>query len=347
MTAGFAPSFAINGREVGGGAPCLVIAEAGVAHFGSMEKARALVDLARLAQADVVKFQHFRSDRLFGPSAPDWRRRMSSRQLPDTDMAALSRYCAEQKITFVCTAHDEVSLDFLDRELDVPAFKVGSGEVENWPFLANIARRGKPVIVSTGLYTLEHIRRTVDVFAENGCRELAILHCVTSYPADPATINLDVMGQIRTFFSGPVGYSDHTAGTAVPLAAVALGAEVLEKHIAMDFNVPDAQDWKVSCGPADFPKFVSDLRAVEAARGGKQKSLSAAEAQSALWARKSITSACEIPKGARITGDMLILQRPGDGLSGSHWNDIVGAVATRPISTGTKIGWDMIEQRSN
>jgi N,N'-diacetyllegionaminate synthase len=338
----FSSSFRIAGRPVGGGAPCFIIAEAGVAHFGKTEKAHRLVDLALEARADVVKFQHFRVERLIGPSAPEWRRRLHSRQLDDDDMSKVAGYACSRGIPFICTGHDEESLDFLDRVVDVPAFKVGSGEVENWPYLANIARRGKPIILSTGLYTIELIREAIDVIGSNGCRDLAILHCVTSYPADPATVNLDAMRQIREFFPGPVGYSDHTKGTAVPLAAVALGADILEKHITLDFDVPDAQDWKVSCGPHDFPQFVAELRAVEAARGGAQKRLSEDEARSALWARKSITAACDIAAGTRISAEMLILQRPGDGLPGTAFERVIGAVAKRPIPVGTKLEWDML-----
>jgi N-acetylneuraminate synthase/N,N'-diacetyllegionaminate synthase len=338
----FSPSFAIADRLIGQGTPCFVIAEAGVAHFGDMNKARRLVDLAVQAKCDVVKFQHFRVNTLFGPSAADWRRRMSNRQLTDEQMAEVNAYALVQDIPFICTGHDEESLDFLDRVVNVPAFKIGSGEVENWPFLQNIARRGKPIILSTGLYTLDLIREAISVIAGAGCNRLAILHCVTAYPADPSSINLDVMRQIREFFPGPVGYSDHTAGTVIPLAAVALGAQLIEKHISLDFNLPDAQDWKVSCGPEDFAQFVAEVRTVEAARGGTAKQLSDAESSSVLWARKSIAAAHDIREGTRITADMLILQRPGDGLPGTAMERVVGTVAKRPIQAGTKIALDML-----
>ena len=341
----FAPSFSIAGRPVGGDAPCYVIAEAGVSHFGNVEKAFALVDLAVAAQADAVKFQHFRSDRLIGPSAPDWRKRLSSRELSDDDMLRTADYCRKRGITFLCTAHDEPALDLLDRRAGVPAFKIGSGEVENWPFIADIARRGKPIILSTGMYTLEQMQTALKVIGESGCREAAVLHCVTSYPADPATINLDTMRQIGEFFEGPVGYSDHTAGTAVPLAAVALGAEVIEKHITLDFNVPDAQDWKVSCGPADLGKFIADVRAVSAARGGGPRSLSENEQKSLLWARKSLTAARDIAAGETIAPGMLLSQRPGDGIPPSRLGEFLGRRTSKPIPTGTKIAADMFERK--
>lgn len=339
----FAASFAIAGRAVGGGAPCYVIAEAGVSHFGSLEKARALVDLAADAGADAVKFQHYTAERLVGPAAPEWRERLRGREMPDEAMLQIADYCRRRGITFLCTAHDEPALEFLARTADVPAFKIGSGEVENWPFVANVARRGKPVILSTGMYTLDQIRAALKVLRENGCCEAAVLHCVTSYPADPATINLDAIRQIREFFEGPVGYSDHTTGTAVALAAVALGADILEKHITLDFNVPDAQDWKVACGPNDFAGFVADVRAVAAARGGTPRHLADNERQSLQWARKSLTAARDIAVGETIEADMLLSQRPGNGLPPSRLSDVLGRRTRRAIAAGTMIALDMIE----
>lgn len=341
----FAPTFSIAGRKVGGDEPCYVIAEAGVSHFGSVDKAFALVDLAALAKADAVKFQHYSSERLVGPSAPDWRKRLSSRELSDDDMLRTAEYSRRRGITFLCTGHDDAALDFLDRNVGVPAFKIGSGEVENWPFIADIASRGKPVILSTGMYTVDQIATALRVLSENGCHEVAVLHCVTSYPADPATINLDAMRQIGELFEGPVGYSDHTAGTAVALASVALGAKVVEKHISLDFNVPDAQDWKVSCGPHDFAKFVADVRVVTAARGGRPRSLSENERKSLLWARKSLTAARDIAPGELIEAGMLLSQRPGDGVPPSRLGEFVGRRARCAIAQGTKIALSMFDGR--
>ena len=340
---GFADSFSIAGRQVGGGAPCYVIAEAGVSHFGSVDKACALVDLAASAKADAVKFQHFNAERLVGDSSPDWRRRLRSRELPDADMLRVAEYSRKMGITFICTAHEESALDFLDGQVGVPAFKVGSGEVENWPYIADIARRGKPVILSTGMYTLELIGAALKVLSDNGCRDAAILHCVTAYPADPATVNLDAMRQIGHIFNGPVGYSDHTAGTAVALAAVALGASVIEKHITLEFNIPDAQDWKVSCGPDDLATFVADVRAIEAALGGGPRQLSETERQSVLWARKSLTAARDIVAGELIEVGMLMSQRPGDGLPPSQLGVIVGRRANCTIPRGTKVALGMFD----
>ncbi|NQV57942.1 MAG: N-acetylneuraminate synthase family protein [Rhodospirillales bacterium] len=339
----FQSEFRISDRTIGPGAPCLVIAEAGVNHFGSMDKAFALVDLAVEAGADFVKFQHFQTDKLFGPSAPEWRERLRSKELSNDQIKSIYKYCGERSITFICTGHDEESVEFLDQEIDVPAFKIGSGEVGNLPWLRKIARLGKPIILSTGLYELTDIYAAAEVIADEGCRQLAILHCVTSYPTEPADVNLSVMGQIREFFPGPVGYSDHTAGTAVPLAAVALGADVLEKHITIDRDVPNAQDWKVSCDPTNLSSFISDLRDVEAAVVGGKKILSMAEQESILWARKSLTAKVDIAKGTVLTEDLIVAQRPGDGMTPSRIGELLEKCACRDIIAGTKITLEMIE----
>ena len=339
----FARAFEIAGRQVGGGAPCYVIAEAGVAHFGSIEKACRLVDLASTAGADCVKFQHFKEDRLIGETSPEWRDRLRSRELSDADMMRVRDAARGHGIPFLCTGHEERALDFLDREAEVPAFKIGSGEVENWPFLADIGRRGKPVILSTGMYTIEQVAAALDVLAESGCREVAVLHCVTAYPVAPKDVNLRVMQQIRGIFDGPVGYSDHTAGTAVPLAAVAMGAEVIEKHITLDVDVPNAQDWKVSCTAETLPRFMADVREIEAALGDGERRVSEVEQQSIQWARKSLTSVVAIERGALIRSDMLIGQRPGDGLPPSRIGEVVGRRARVAIPAGTKLSMDMLE----
>jgi N-acetylneuraminate synthase/N,N'-diacetyllegionaminate synthase len=332
----------VAGRRIGPGEPCYVIAEGGVSHFGQMAKARQLIDMAKDGGADVYKTQHYRTDRLVGPSAPDWRERLRSKEMPDAAIGEMQAYCCERQVPFLCTPHDEEALEFLDKVLDIPAFKIGSGEVENWPFLANVARRGKPMIVSTGMYRIDQIKDMIKVVADNGCTQLAILHCVTSYPADPSLINLKVMDQIREFFTGPVGYSDHTEGTAVPLAAVALGADIIEKHITIDRDVPNAQDWKVSCDPSNFARFVADIRAIEQARGGGPKVLTEYEQRSILWARKSLTAAVDIPAGATITENMLIAQRPGSGMPASRLSELLGRQAAGPIACGELLRPEML-----
>lgn len=335
----------IAGRRIGSGEPCYIIAEGGVSHFGQMDKARQLIDMTVEAGADVYKTQHYHTDILVGPSAPDWRERLRSKEMPDAAISQMQAYCKRRSIPFLCTPHDEKALDFLDAELNIPAFKIGSGELENWPFLANIGRRGKPVILSTGMYEIAQIKDAINTLADSGCTQLAVLHCVTSYPAAPQLINLRVMDQIREFFPGPVGYSDHTEGTAVCLAAAALGADIIEKHITIDRDVPNAQDWKVSCDPTNFKSFVNDIRTIEKARGSGPKHLGEDERRSMQWARKSLTAAVDIPRGVQITAAMLIAQRPGTGISPAHNAEVVGLNAQRDIAAGEVLSADMLTSR--
>jgi N-acetylneuraminate synthase/N,N'-diacetyllegionaminate synthase len=331
----------LAGRKVGDAGRVFVIAEAGVAHFGSLEKARGLVDLAVRAGADVVKFQVFRADDLVASAAPDWQSRLRRRELPPEAFREIRDYCVSAGIPFCATAHDEGSLDVLD-ELGVPFYKIGSGEVSNWKFVENVARRGKPVVLSTGMYTLDDVARAVDTVAAAGNPALALLHCVTRYPTNPSEANLLAMNTLRDRVGVVVGYSDHTTGFHVPLAAVALGARIVEKHITLDYDVPDAQDWKVSCGPADFPDFVRQMREIEAALGTGIKAPVASEAESLAWARKSLVAAVDIEEGARITDAMLRAKRPGTGISPADSDKVVGRTARERIAQDTLVRWDQI-----
>lgn len=330
----FAQSFSIAGREVGGEAPCYVIAEGGVSHFGDMDKAFRLVDMAVDAGADAFKMQHFRTDRMIGPSAPEWRERMRPKELSDPQVARIKEYCDQRGITFLCTGHDAKSVEFLDRTLDVPAFKIGSGELFNWPSLADIAERGKPIILSTGMHDLADVDTAIGVVASAGNDRLAVLHCVTQYPSDPDTVNLSALAQIRAIFPGPIGYSDHSARTAVPLAAVALGAKIIERHITLERDIPNAQDWKVACDPSDFPAFVTDIRDVEASLGGSPKAPSEAELESRRWALKSLTYSRDFPAGHVIDDGDLTAMRPGGGIAPYHVNEFLGRSLARGVAAG-------------
>jgi len=331
--------FYIGERPVGEGCPCFIIAEAGVAHFGSSDKALALVDLAVDAKADAVKFQTFRTDELISGSSGEWKDRLRPRELPPEAFADIRDYCRDKGIMFMSTAHDEPSLDAVDA-LGVPAFKIGSGELSNWDFTKNTASRGRPVILSTGMYTLNDVGRALDAVAETGNRDLAVLHCVTSYPTPPSQVNLRAMLTIRDTFGVVAGYSDHTAGFHLPLAAAALGAKVIEKHITLDFDIPNAQDWKVSCGPDDLRLFVSQVRDIEAGLGTGIKTPGEAEAESVAWARKSLVAARDLSPGEVLTPQMLKAKRPGTGISPEDMDKVLGRKVKSEIKKDTLITWE-------
>ena len=336
----FQPQFEIDGRLVGKDCPVYIIAEAGVAHFGSMAKARALVDLAVEAGADAIKFQVFQARKLISKASRDWIDRLSSRELPYESFKEIAQYCREKGITFFATAHDEPSLEYLDT-LNVPVYKIGSGEVENWPFIRKVAQKGKPVILSTGMYTEKQVQEAVEIFVQAGNHQLAVLHCVTAYPTAPHLINLRAIKVIAEM--GVVaGYSDHTMGYHIPLAAVAMGAAIIEKHVTLDYDVPNAQDWKVSCGPDDLRLFVEQIREVEESLGNGVKAPNEEEKQSLAWARKSIVAACPINAGECISEAMVVCKRPGTGISPAEMENVLGKEAAADIQEDTLITWEQL-----
>lgn len=341
-TSYFARSFEIDCKPVGEGAPVYVIAEAGVAHFGSEDKAYRLIDLAADAGADAVKFQIFDVESLISRELPDWRARLGQRQLPYEAFARLQAYSRQRGITFFATAHDEPSLDFLSG-LDVPVYKVGSGEVGNWAFLRRVAGMGKPVIFSTGMYQQAQIGEALAAVRASGNPEVAVLHCVTRYPTPPDEASLGNIALIRARFGVISGYSDHTRGSHIPLAAVALGARVVEKHISLDFDVPNAQDWKVSCGPHDLGAFIDQLREIEAALGSRESGPTPGERESLAWAGKSLVVVRDLSAGDVLSQDDLTSKRPGTGIPPFSLGDVVGRRLRVAKARDAVINWEDIE----
>jgi len=333
----FTDSFDFLGLPIGRGAPVAVIAEAGVAHFGDARKALDLVDLAAEAGADVFKMQHFQTEYLVSRREPHWFSRMESRAISNSTVESIAERCHSRGIPFLCTPHDLPTLDFLDKDLNVAAFKVGSGEVENWDFIREVFSRGKPTIVSIGMYRQDQFTHLLELARSEELRQIAVLHCNTAYPTMPKHVNLLAMGSLREQFDGPIGYSDHTEGHEIPLAAVALGAQVIEKHISLDFGLPDANDWKVSCGPEDFASFVTSLRKIEQARGLPRIEAQEHELESKLWARKSISASRTLEAGHTLRTSDLIMLRPGDGLSPERINDVLGRTLTAAKEFGDLI----------
>jgi N-acetylneuraminate synthase/N,N'-diacetyllegionaminate synthase len=323
--------FNIADRAVGEGEPVFIIAEAGVSHFGKMDLARQLVQLAAAAKADAFKTQFFDVDALIANSAPEWRERLRPRNLSFDQARELKLMCDSLGILFMATAHDETRLPWLEK-LDVPAVKVGSGERNNPGFLKKLAALGKPMIVSTGMYREKDVAEAVEACGEGGCDRLALLHCVTSYPAPSDEVNLRAMDRLREIFPGPVGYSDHTVDGLAVLAAVARGARLIEKHITILRDVPNAQDWKVSAGPENFAGLVSDIRRVEALIGHGRKEPASCEAAGTKWALKSLVAVRDLPGGQVLAAADLIAKRPGDGIPPNQLEHVLGRVLKRPLA---------------
>ena len=337
----FLSTFQIGSRSVGEGFPVFIIAEAGVSHFGDMELARQLVELAAAAQADAFKTQFFDVDMLIAKSAADWRDRLRPRNLTLKQARELKTMCEKLGIEFMATAHDETRIPWLE-ELDVPAVKVGSGERNNPAFLTRLASLKRPMIVSTGMHREQDVKESLDACAAGGCDRLALLHCVTSYPTPANEVNLKAMDRLREVFTGPVGYSDHTADGLAVLAAVARGARLVEKHITILRDVPNAQDWKVSAGPENFATLVSDIRRVEALAGHGRKEPAPCEAEGAKWALKSLVVLHDLPIGHVIRADDLYAKRPGDGIPPNHLIQLLGCRLKRAVKADAPLCWDDI-----
>lgn len=320
-----ADTFAIDGRLVGSGQPCLIIAEAGVNHNGSLELACALVDAARAAGADAVKFQTFKAERLVSAAAPKaaYQQRTTGAaesqlemirrlELGEAEHRQLLDHCRQRGILFLSSPFDEQSADFL-AELGMSAYKVPSGELTNLPFLGHLAGKGRPLILSTGMAYLGEVEAAVRAITAAGPVPLALLQCVSNYPADPADVNLRAMDTLAAAFGVPVGYSDHVPPNEVAFAAVARGACIVEKHFTLDRNLP-GPDHQASLEPGELAALVRGIRAVEAALGDGRKRPAASEADTAAVARKSLVAARDLPAGSVLEPSLIAVKRPGTGL---------------------------------
>ncbi len=334
--------FDIGAKKVGGSAPLLFVAEAGVSHFGDMDLAEKLVDLAVDAGADVFKTQFFDVEMLFAKKAAEWRERLRPRNLTFQQARALKDRCDRRGILFMSTAHDESRIRWL-ADLDVPAIKVGSGERNNTGFLVKLAQLGKPMIVSTGMYGEIDVLEAVEACRAGGCDRLALLHCVTSYPAPPGDINLRAMDRIAQIFPGPVGYSDHTEDHLAVLAAAARGAKIIEKHITILRNVPNAQDWKVSAGPEDLAQLIADIRRVESLLGSGRKEPAASEESGQGWALKSLVAARDLPAGHVLAEDDFIAKRPSGGIAPNRVASLVGRRLVKSLAVDEAIPTNLLD----
>lgn len=319
----------------------LIIAEAGVNHNGSLKLAKQLVDVAAAAGVDIVKFQTFRAENLVSEQAvqADYQKRnlgssdqsqfsmLKKLELSQADHRILFEYCREKGVSFLSTAFDFESIDFL-ATLKPDLWKIPSGEITNYPYLKRIAQFRKPVILSTGMSTLGEITAAMNVLEEFGLsrNQITVLHCNTEYPTPMCDVNLRAMQTIAAELKVNTGYSDHTVGIEIPVAAVALGATVIEKHFTLDRNLT-GPDHKASLEPQELKAMVSAIRNVELALGDGVKRVSDSERKNKSIARKSIVAACPIKKGEFFSENNLTVKRPGDGISPMFWEQVLGKMA--------------------
>lgn len=318
----------------------MIIAEAGVNHNGSLGLAKKMVDAAKSAGADYIKFQTFVPEKLVSKYAgkaeyqkqttdagQSQREMLEKLALSQGDFIELKKYCDEAKIGFLSTPFDMGSIAFLN-QLEMDFWKLPSGEVTNLPYLEAIGRTGGKVVMSTGMCEMEEIEAAIRVLENSGTTDITLLHCNTEYPTPFEDVNLLAMRQMAEVWGYPVGYSDHTVGIEVPIAAVALGAEVIEKHFTLDKTM-EGPDHRASLEPDELAQMVRAIRNIEKSRGNGKKHRTESEKKNCAAARKSIVAAVRIKKGEIFTEKNLTVKRPGNGISPMRWHDILGTQAPR------------------
>ncbi|MCF7907794.1 MAG: N-acetylneuraminate synthase [Candidatus Omnitrophica bacterium] len=330
-----------------------VIAEAGVNHNGDINLAKQLVDMAIVSGADAVKFQTFSAERLVIPSAPkaDYQTQtdpnsksqlemLEKLQLSEDDYRILYQYCKDKGIIFLSTPFDKESANFLEG-LGLEVFKIPSGEITNIPLLTHIATKQKPMIISTGMSTLDEVEEAVRAVNDTGNNNIVLLHCVSSYPAKSEDVNLKAMQTMSQKLNVPIGYSDHTLGSDVALAAVAMSAVVIEKHFTLDRNL-SGPDQKSSLEPAEFKDLVERIHKIKLALGDGDKKPASSEANVASVARKSLVAGCHIKAGTMLSEGLITIKRPGTGLAPSMASSLVGRKAKVDIPKDELLSLDML-----
>lgn len=330
-----------------------IIAEAGDNHNGDFNTALKLVDVAKRAGADCVKFQTFVTEEIISKYAEmaEYQKKNTGKEESQFEMVKrlelsfdefrkIKEYCDRVGIQFLSTPFDLKSVDFLN-ELGVPFFKIPSGEITNYPYLIKIAHTGKPVVMSTGMCEPDEILAAINVLENNGGGEITLLHCNTEYPTPLKDVNLYAMRTMKKMFGKKVGYSDHTKGIEVPVAAVALGACVIEKHFTLDKNMP-GPDHKASLEPDELGRMVKNIRNIEIALGDGVKRVSESERKNIAIARKSIVARRNIQEGEILTEENLAVKRPGTGINPMQWMEVLGTRAVRDFKED-----ELIEIREN
>ncbi|MBU5676665.1 N-acetylneuraminate synthase [Alkaliphilus sp. MSJ-5] len=317
-----------------------IIAEAGVNHNGSIELAKKLIDKASEAGADAVKFQSFKAEKLVTKNArkAEYQEVTTGKQENQFEMIKkleldyekheeLINYCKHKNIMFLSSPFDLQSIDLLNR-LGLEIFKIPSGEITNLPYLRKIGSLKKKVILSTGMSTLGDIEKALKILKDCGTTDITVLHCNTEYPTPMNDVNLLAMNIIKDAFKIEIGYSDHTLGIEIPIAAVALGATVIEKHFTLDKTM-EGPDHRASLEPEELKKMVRCIRNIELALGDGIKKLTESEKKNINIARKSIVAGRDIKKGEVFTETNLAIKRPGDGISPMRWDEVMGKIANR------------------
>ncbi|MEG1875965.1 MAG: N-acetylneuraminate synthase [Lachnospiraceae bacterium] len=317
-----------------------IIAEAGVNHNGNISTAKKMVDVAKECKVDIIKFQTFQPELLVSRQAQQAEYQIKNTCKIESQLEMLRRltltekeyieiadYCKRQKISFLSTPFDRESIKFL-KKFKMPFWKIPSGEITNYPYLVELAMTHQPIVMSTGMSNVEEIEEAIRVLQEHGSGAIRLLHCNTEYPTPFSDVNLRAMQTLREKFCVEVGYSDHTQGIEVPIAAVALGATIIEKHFTLD-RMMEGPDHKASLEPAELAEMVQEIRNIELAMGDGRKQPSESEQKNMLIARKSIVASKAIREGDIFTEDNITTKRPGSGINPMQWAEVLGQTANR------------------
>ena len=331
----------IGDRFVGEGEPVFIIAEIGSNHDGKLEQAKQLIASAKECGADAVKFQSFTADKLVSPKYEKIYKAFKEAELPSEWHRELAKFAASRGIIFLSTPFDEEIASLLDN-LGVPAFKIASYDMNNYPLLRHVAGFKKPLLLSTGMANLSEVEEAVNTIRGGGNNDIILLHCVSDYPTRLEDANIKAMVIMQRTFQLPVGYSDHSLGIVVALGAVALGACVIEKHVTINKTLP-GPDHPHSLGVAEFKEMVQQIRHLELALGSETKAPAETEIHERGWGRRGIYAAVDIPKGATINRDMLKIVRPClNALEPKNIDLVLGKAAKRAIAANEPIEWENI-----
>lgn len=342
----------MNGRIIGQGERCFIIAEAGVNHNGDIKLALRLVEAAARAGADAVKFQLYNIDEQVSPKAKTvgyqqertgvglMAEMANFYDLPWEAHREIAEYCRESDIMYMSSCFDKKAVDFL-LYLGCECIKVGSGEITNFPLLSHMSSSGKPILLSTGMSELSEIAQAVEHIRTSGESPIALFHCVSSYPAAHSSVNLKVMETLVAAFGVPVGFSDHTIGNEISCAAVALGASLIEKHFTLDKELP-GPDHAMSLNPDELRSLVEGIRNVESAMGGGLKKVQENEQENRIAARRGLVSTCDISSGDILSEANSAFKRPAIGIDPRFYHVIAGRRVNRSIQAHEPITWDML-----
>jgi N-acetylneuraminate synthase len=343
----------IDEKFIGKDEPCFIIAEAGINHNGSLQTAKKLVDKAVSAGVDAIKFQTFTPENLVTQNTPllSYQKQnlgyktsqlemLKKVALTNEEFKKIKEYCNQKRIMFLSTPHSIDAIDFL-KDL-VPAYKLGSGDITNFPALIKAALTGKPIILGTGMSTLQEVKSAIQIIRSTPNHQIILLHCTTKYPCQMFEINLQAMKTMEDKLGCIVGYSDHSLGILVPIIAVALGACVIEKHFTLDKTLP-GPDHKASLEPKELVNLVTEIRNVEIVLGSSEKKPTKSEKEIKSFIRKSIVANQFIPKNTILKEHMLIVKRPGIGISPINFFKIIGKKTKKPIEKDEILQFDMVE----